>query len=253
MRTELPAYYSRLAPFRDLFLTANPVLTYHKLGPRPSGVRLKGLYVSAQTFSRQLRELRAAGFETGTLSQWDATPPRQVILTFDDGYSNVLRHGMHPLAEHGFRAIQFLPVNFLGKRNEWDVAAGEAPEAIMDVGEVREWISAGHEIGSHTLSHPFLTRVSREEAREEIAASRRKLEDLFGRTILHFCYPYGDCDDYVRELVREAGYKTACTTEWGVNPPGASSFALKRLTARYPSRKLSNLWKWLRACIPLGS
>jgi peptidoglycan/xylan/chitin deacetylase (PgdA/CDA1 family) len=253
MRTELPAYYSRLAPFRALFQTANPILTYHKLGPRPSGVRLKGLYVSGDTFSRQLRELRAAGFEPGTLSKWDATPPRQVILTFDDGYSNVLRNGMAPLAEHGFRAIQFLPVNFLGKRNEWDVAAGEAPEAIMDVSQVREWISAGHEIGSHTLSHPFLTQLSRVQAREEIAASRRKLEDLFGRSILHFCYPYGDCDDHVRELVREADYQTACTTDWGVNPPGASSFALKRLTVRYPSRKLNTLWKWLCRCIPLGS
>ena len=253
MRTELPAYYSRLAPFRDLFRTANPVLTYHKLGPRPSGVRLKGLYVSAGTFSRQLRELRAAGFETGTLSQWDATPPRQVILTFDDGYSNVLRYGIHSLAEHGFRAIQFLPVNFLGKRNEWDVAAGEAPEAIMDIVQLREWISAGHEIGSHTLSHRFLTRLSRAEAHEEIAASRRKLEDLFGRPILHFCYPYGDCDDHVRELVREAGYITATTTESGVNPPGASSFALKRLTVRYPSRKLSTFWHWLRGCFRLGS
>lgn len=202
MRTELPAYYSRLAPFRDLFRTANPVLTYHKLGPRPSGVRLKGLYVSAQIFCQQLRELRAAGLETGTLLQWDATPPRQVILTFDDGYSNVLRNGLEPLAKHGFRAIQFLPANFLGKRNEWDVAAGEAPEAIMDVGQVREWIAAGHEIGSHTLSHPFLTRVSRDEAREEIATSRQKLENLFGRAVLHFCYPYGDCDDYVRELMR---------------------------------------------------
>ena len=252
MRAELPAYYSRLAPFRGLFRTANPVLTYHKLGPRPSGVRLKGLYVSTNTFSRQLAELRAAGFESGTLSRWDATPPREVILTFDDGYLNVLRNGIDPLAVHGFRAIQFLPVNFLGKRNEWDLAAGEAPEPIMNVGQVREWIAAGHEIGSHTLSHPLLTRLSREQAREEIQASRRKLEDLFGRTIPHFCYPYGDCDDHIRELVREAGYTTACTTDWGVNPPGAPSFALKRLTARYPSRKIGTIWSWLRGRIPLG-
>lgn len=252
MHTELPAYYSRLAPFRDLFRTANPVLTYHKLGPRPSGVRLKGLYISTEAFSRQLAELRRAGFGTGTLSRWDATPAREVILTFDDGYLNVLRNGIEPLGVHGFRAIQFLPANFLGKCNEWDVAAGEAPEAIMGVNQVREWIAAGHEIGSHTLSHPFLTRLSREEAREEIQASRRKLEDLFGRAVLHFCYPYGDRDNYIRELVREAGYKTACTTDWGMNTPDVSSFALKRLTVRYASRKLSNVWRWLRGRIPLG-
>ena len=63
MSLELPAYYSGLAPFRTVFETGNPILTYHKLGPRPAKVRLKGLYVSERLFERQLRELRDAGFE----------------------------------------------------------------------------------------------------------------------------------------------------------------------------------------------
>lgn len=245
MRDELPAYYTELAPFRALFQTANPILTYHKLGPRPGGVRLKGLYVSAGTFSRQLQELRDAGFTSGTLSRWESPPNRQVVITFDDGYVNALQYGLAPLAKCGFRAIQFLPVNFLGKRNEWDVAVGEAPESIMDPAQVREWLSAGHDIGSHTLSHPFLSKLPAEHAKEEIASSRRKLEDLFGRPVDHFCYPYGDYNERVRDLVQEAGYKTACTTEWGVNSSGDCSWTLKRLTVRYPSLKWRNIGKWM--------
>jgi peptidoglycan/xylan/chitin deacetylase (PgdA/CDA1 family) len=149
------------------------------------------------------------------------------------------------LATNKFRAIQFLPVNFLGLRNDWDVSTGEAPEPIMDVSQVKEWISAGHDIGSHTLSHPFLTRLSQDAAREEISASRRKLEDLFGRRVEHFCYPYGDCNPVVRELVQEAGYNTACTTEPGLNSPNGSCFALKRFTARYASRNLKSAWRSL--------
>src|SRR5207245_147749 len=108
-----------------------------------------------------------------------------------------------------FTAIQFLPADFLGRRNEWDVGLGEAPEAIMDAAQVREWLAAGHDIGSHSLTHPFLTRLPPAQAREEISASRKKLEDLFGRPVEHFCYPYGDWDEPVRDLVEQAGYRTA--------------------------------------------
>jgi len=240
-------YYSSLAPFRKLFELGYPVLTYHKLGPRPARVRLKGLYVSTKLFGRQLAELRAAGYTSGSLADC-AGPrqPRQIVITFDDGYVNVLRYGVQPLAAQGFRAIQFLPVNFLGQRNEWDVAVGEAPEAIMDAAQVREWLAAGHTIGSHTLDHPRLTQLPVAAAREQILSSRKKLEDLFAVAIEHFCYPYGDWNPAVRDLVAEAGYRTACTTGAGVNVAGSSPFELKRFTARYPSRNLKNLRETLR-------
>jgi peptidoglycan/xylan/chitin deacetylase (PgdA/CDA1 family) len=248
MSAELPDYYSELAPFRSVFDNGNPILTYHKLGPRPTRVRLKGLYLGRELFGRQLAELREAGFQKGSLATWASTEPdKRLIITFDDGYVNVLRYGLEALAAVKFTAIQFLPANLLGKCNEWDVGLGEAPEPIMDVSQVREWISAGHEIGSHSLSHPYLTQIPPDQAREEINASRKKLEDLFGRPIAHFCYPYGDWNGTVRDLVKEAGYSTACTTNTGLNTPADSPFALKRFTARYPSRNLKMAWSWLRA------
>ena len=159
---------------------------------------------------------------------------------------NVLRQGLPVLAATHFKAIQFLVADLLGKCNEWDVPLGEAPEPMMNASQVREWLAAGHEIGSHTLRHPYLTRVSRDQAREEIQSSRKKLEDIFGRRIDHFCYPYGDWNESVRDLVSEAGYRTACTTEPGVNTPADSLFTLKRFTARYPSTSLKALWSRLR-------
>ena len=247
MNAEAPPYFSRLAPFRQLFERGIPILTYHKLGPRPRRVRLKGLYVSTSLFSRQLLELKAAGFSSGSLAggvRNDVT--RQVVITFDDGYVNVLRHGLKRLAQAGFTAIQFLPANLLGKYNQWDVPLGEAPEPIMDASQVREWLAAGHDIGSHSLTHPYLTRLGVEEARREITDSRKQLEDLFGRRIEHFCYPYGDWNQVVHDLTREAGYQTACTTVPGVNTPADSPFALKRFTARYPSRSFKAIWSRLR-------
>ena len=242
-------YYHSLRPFRVRFATGLPILTYHKLGPRPRHARLKGLYVGRRFFARQLSELKQAGFESSSPGKWKEigpSPNRRVIITFDDGFRNVLEFGLEPLAEHNFRAVQFLVAGRLGGRNEWEIAEGEAPAPLMDEAQVRDWLAAGHEIGSHTLTHPRLTRLPASEAREEIAASRKKLEDQFGVKIEHFCYPYGDWNDAVRDLVVAAGYKTACTTQPGVNTSADSPFALKRFTARYPSRNLKAFWSRLR-------
>lgn len=253
MQAELPAYYSGLGPFRTVFEQGNPILTYHKLGSRPGRVRLKGLYMSQRRFASQLGELRNGGFTNGSLaSSAGAKVKKQVVITFDDGYVNVLRQGLELLAAAKLTAIQFLPANLLGRFNEWDVPLGEASEPIMDVSQVREWVAAGNDIGSHSLTHPYLTKLRPEQAREEISGSRKKLEDLFGRAVDHFCYPYGDWNETVRDLVQEGGYKTACTTEPGVNTPADSPFALKRFTARYPSRNLKALWAWFRAWAKRG-
>ncbi len=241
MQRHIPAYYSGLAPFRELFEAGNPILTYHKLGPRPARVRLKGLYVSAPLFSRQLQELRSAGFSSGELiSVAGPHVPKRIVITFDDGYTNALRHGLGPLAQTQFRAVQFLVADRLGKCNDWDI--GEVSERLMDVVQVRDWIAAGHEIGSHTVTHPYLSKLPLPQAREEITASRKKLQDLFGKPIDHFCYPYGDWNRALSDLVIAAGYKTACTTDAGVNTSQDSPFVLKRLTARYASRSLKSVW-----------
>ena len=242
MPGDLPHYFSQLAPFAPLFETGRPVLTYHKFGPRPRGVRLKGLYLGTALFDRQLTELRVAGWKSGSLEtpgdpRVKGTPVRrEIVLTIDDGFRSVHEHALAILRRRDFRAILFLVADRLGRQNDWEVAEGEAMAPLMNETEVREWLAAGHVIGSHTLSHPRLTRVAPAAAREEIVASRCRLEDRFGVPVRHFCYPYGDWNSAVRGWVEEAGYATACTTDFGVNAPGQDRMALRRITARYPSR-----------------
>ena len=245
----MSAYYHSLKPFRALFQTGVPILTYHKLGPRPQGARLKGLYVSTALFDRQLAELRAAGFASAPLTDAIQVSDNRTLrlgITFDDGFTNVLRYGLEPLARHGFQAVQFLVSDRLGGCNEWDREEKEVREPLMDASQVREWLGAGQVTGSHTRTHPWLTRISVDQAQEEIRASKTSLEDLFGVPIEHFCYPYGDWNERVRDLVAEAGYVTACTTDPGINTKDVSPFLLRRFTARYPSRNLKAIWQRLR-------
>lgn len=240
----LPQYYTRLAPFAGEFAAGRPILTYHKLGPRPHGVRLKGLYVSQALFRRQVQELKVTGYHSFLPSEWSKELPnssRSIAITFDDGFVNALQHSLEPLREAGFRAIQFLVPGLIGKENAWEIAEGEARERLMGASQIREWIAAGHAIGAHTCTHPHLTRIPLAEAREEILSSRLRLEDQFGVPIRDFCYPYGDWNPAVRALVAEAGFTTACTTESGVNHRRTDSLTLKRFTARYASRNWRNL------------
>lgn len=248
MASRIPSSFHKLAPFQSLFETGLPVLMYHKLGERPRHVRLKGLYVPAKRFARQLEELRDAGFTSVNLDQaapLKTVPARRIVLTFDDGFCNVLKNGLPLMAQFGFHATMYVVADGIGKFNEWEQREGEAREPLMDKTQLQEWLTAGHQIGSHACSHPFLTRLSIQQAREEIFSSKKKLEDLFGRPVDHFCYPYGDWNEPVRNFVMEAGYRTACTTRFGINTPATNPFELNRILVRHPSRSFKAFKAWL--------
>ncbi len=72
-----------------------------------------------------------------------------------------------------------------------------------------------HEVGAHTLTHPDLRKISRENKRKEIAGSKNWLEDLIGKEVPMFCYPSGFFDDETTAVVQESNFKGARTTEFG--------------------------------------
>jgi peptidoglycan/xylan/chitin deacetylase (PgdA/CDA1 family) len=246
--------YSALRPFRESFLEGMPILAYHKLGPLPSGSKMRSLYVGEGLFAWQMRDLRRGGFSMRSLDSWrrNVRPNRRrAVITFDDGSRTVLRHALPVLTRHRIPAIQFLVADAIGGINHWDVRnRDEAPDSLMDVTEVWDWLSAGHQIGSHTLTHPSLTAIDEAQAKEEISASKKKLEDLFGVAIRHFCYPYGKWSRRVRDLVEAAGYETAVTLDFGVNAEARDPFAFRRIGAKHPSRSLRNLAALLPAGFP---
>ena len=224
-------YYFDLKPFRAQFGAGWAVLVYHKIGfPKLLAAR-KGLYISPRLFERQMAELKAAGFTSRGLEP-EAAAANSVSITFDDGYQSTFETSWELLAKTGFKAIQFISSSHLGKRSSWDPCA----ELLMDKVQVREWLQAGHSIGSHSATHPKLSQLTREKAWEEIFGSRKALEDEFGIEIRHFCYPFGDWNERLAALVEEAGYLTASTSDSGTNLASSNPFALKRLHAYAPLR-----------------
>lgn len=256
MTAELPRYYLRLGHLAPLFTEGLPVLTYHKVA-RPKW-RLGGsgalLYVAPRLFAEQVAELHAAGFRSGGIEAAltaENNTGRKVVLTFDDGFENLHAHAMEPMARHGFQGITYLIAHRLGGTNEWEIPLGCARERLMDPVQIREWLAAGHSIGAHTLTHPHLTQLDPARAREEIGASKKKLEDLFGRRIDHFCYPYGDHDERVCDLVAEAGFRTATITKRGLNTKATPPLALRRFMVRYPKTEVLDWLKFVFSPSPL--
>ena len=241
-----PSQYINLESVGGAWPEGLLVLMYHAIDAPPLFHGLRGLYVTPRLLTQQLRELQAApGASFTTLSEWNRQRPaaRRVALTFDDAHRNLFRNGLPVLRQLGVPAITYVVGSLIGKSNEWDDGKGARREPLMDRVQLREWIEAGLEIGSHGLTHRDLTTLSPDEARREIVDSKKLLEDLFGHPIRHFCYPYGAQNDAIRAIAQEAGYETATSTLGGINTSATDPFTLRRLLARHQRPYLAALWR----------
>ena len=98
--------------------------------------------------------------------------------------------------------------------------------------QVYEMRSAGIFFGSHTLSHPVLSQLPAEDVHKELRESRSILEQRLGEPVLDFAFPFGkpeDCGPVAEAAAARCGYRSAVTTTWGVNTPGANMHALRRV------------------------
>ncbi len=111
-------------------------------------------------------------------------------------------------------------------------AAGEGFQPAWDGGmdgeQLRALANEGHEIGSHSMTHPILTGLEEDDLEREVGMSKRILEQVLGRSVPSFSYPNGDHDETVLRHVRKAGYSQAVTTVWGDNGPFQDAYRLRR-------------------------
>ncbi len=127
----------------------------------------------------------------------------RVTSSWDDGTKEDLRLA-ELLKQYRIEAIFYFP--FYG------VLANERVGRTSLSAEERQQIAKDFTIGSHTLTHPLLTRVNPTQAKAEIEYSRVALQDEFGQPIDSFCYPRGYANPELQMMVKDAGYKDARST-----------------------------------------
>jgi peptidoglycan/xylan/chitin deacetylase (PgdA/CDA1 family) len=228
---------------------ASPVvLVYHGVAAVGDDEDPNRLLVSPVHLEAHVRLLRRRGYRfvaAGELAGNGKPSGRTAALTFDDGWRNWLTSGLPVLQRLGVGGTFFVCPGLFGAVHT-DVAGEEG--ALLDEAGARELHEAGMELGSHSLTHQDLRKLSDAELSAELGDSKAAVEAITGSPCRLFAYPYGLYDQRVLEAVRAAGYELAFAWLPGPwrpleaprlpAPPrhGAGRLALKLLGIRRPGR-----------------
>jgi len=111
---------------------------------------------------------------------------------------------------------------------EDDLASEAARVRPMTIEQVKRLADRGHEIGSHTRTHPMLPQLHGADLDREIGGARETLRRWTSDEVQGFCYPNGDASDEAVEAIRRAGHSYAFTTKRGVNAADDDPMRLRR-------------------------
>jgi peptidoglycan/xylan/chitin deacetylase (PgdA/CDA1 family) len=176
-----------------------------------------------------------------------APATRYAAVTFDDGFTNVADQAVPELVLRKIPATIFVTSDLLGQDPGWKGYPGR----FMSVDELKQLPADLISLGSHTRTHPFLPKLNREQAIDEIATSRAKLERMLNREFTLFAFPYGAFNENLINICREAGYKRIFTTLPYPAELGSKEFVSGRVTVEptdWPIEfylKLSGAYRWL--------
>lgn len=187
------------------------ILAYHGVADVPAHRDPEGLLISPRRFRRHVRRLKRWGY--GFLSFGDMARAvaegrgeGHVALTFDDGLLDNLETLVPILrGEGGLPATVFVTTGWMGSPHPTVPYLRN-----MTADEVRALHEAGVEIGGHTVTHPDLTTLSFEEARDEVREGCRQLAEIIGAPVDTFAYPFGHTDEQATRAVAAAGVRAAC-------------------------------------------
>jgi peptidoglycan/xylan/chitin deacetylase (PgdA/CDA1 family) len=162
----------------------------------------------------QQRSIRGISVEDALLADGSSAA---VVITFDDGCASDLLVAAPLLKQLGFGATFYITLGFLG-RPGYLVAA-----------QVRELSDAGFDIGCHSISHPYLSDLSRPQLQHEIADAKTELEQIVGRPVHHFSCPGGRWSAPAAAIAKDAGYHSVASSRVAVNRAGTDPFNLARV------------------------
>jgi peptidoglycan/xylan/chitin deacetylase (PgdA/CDA1 family) len=227
------------------------ILMYHMVAD-PITPEDRRYAIPPKLFASQITGLADRGFQFVSLSHLvdamsgnEQLPENSVAVTFDDGYADNYHAALPILSEHRVPATVFLVSGLMGGSNRWMHGRGYSNRPLMDWQQAREMADHGVEMGGHTATHVRLPELSETESRNEIVSCKVAIEQELGSEVSHFAYPYGLLDDRARELVKEAGYRAACSTRPGPNRNDTDPFLLRRIEV-YGTDTLNQLLRKMR-------
>ena len=214
------------------------ILTYHSIG-NDVPLDKKGIYnLSKDKFIEQMKLLHCNNIMVSTLDDFC-----NLSITFDDGFLNNYTVALPILEKYKFPFTIFITPKFI-KNNLNNLYLNKIQLRDLASNKLAT-------IGAHGFTHNHLGLMNREESFNEICDSKKWLEDIIGKEIIHFSYPFGSYNDETISLLKENNYKTSCTVNFGINCNNQNKFELKRTdifsfdTLRDFNLKINGGWDWL--------
>lgn len=199
-----------------------PVLLYHVVKPNPDPTN--PYQFSLEEFEKHMAYLKENGYRTLTMKQYfnildgkAAIPEKPILLTFDDNSNDFYPYVYPVLNKYGMKATQFTVSDWVN--GSWNMTSNE----ILTV------LENGVDIQNHTVTHPFLANLSKEEQCVEIQNATEALKDLTGRTTFAFAYPYGNYNSDTISLLRDLGIKGAFKVGGGLSTDQSNRYELPRI------------------------
>lgn len=211
-----------------------PILLYHSVGHTASPAYRRWC-IDPSLFDEHLSALRSVGYDcltvSGLIDAIDAgtMPQRPMLVTFDDGRADYADHAIPSLETHGISSTMYVVSSHVGGTSEWLGIPGESNQPMLTWQDLSDVSAAGHEIGSHSQTHPQLDVIGSARAAAEIVQSRRVLEHGLGTIVRSFAYPHGHHGRREIAAVREAGYDSSCAVADRWSWIGQDRYALSRL------------------------
>ncbi len=187
-----------------------PVLMYHFVGSQKDAAEQKN-FVSRDSFAWQMAFLKKFGYRPISLEEYyeiktgrQRPQGREVLITFDDGNYTFGTEALPILRPYRFPVTVFL----VSESVKGGLHGSMTEPVIREILAKDDFVG----IGSHSKTHPFLSRLSPEQLEDELLGSRKDLEMMFGRPIRFLAYPSGDLNHAVLTATERAGYDLAFTT-----------------------------------------
>lgn len=202
-------------------VTKAVVIVYHRFGEND----YPSTNVTMEQFRAHVNELKTGGYTVmslpkivAALRNGTALPERTVGLSVDDAYASVYTEAWPILKEAGFPLTVFVatdPVDRgLSRYMNWDQLRALAKEGVT--------------IGSQTAGHPHLADIAGTNVQRELAESNKRFETELGDAPDLFAYPYGEANNRVVEMVRDAGFVAAFGQHSGAIGTGTPLYYLPR-------------------------
>ncbi|MHA3103840.1 polysaccharide deacetylase family protein [Acinetobacter sp. ANC 3791] len=215
------------------------VLMYHMVREHIDGAKFNKLRVTPAEFEKQVAWMKAQGFHFVTMQElqqnWGKHPEKTVAITFDDGYLDNLENAYPILEKYQAKATIYVVVDRHDR--DWSTYkkahhnSGElAREPKLSDQQIQFLAHSDRvEIGSHTMTHANLDKLTDEECLHELVQSKQQLEQMIGQPVTSFAYPFGIYSQSDVELAKQAGYCNAVTTKEGIDTAQPDFMQLQRI------------------------